>query len=88
MKNFCINHLHFGVGNKYNKFSTLITNEAINKYSLAKYGKVPDNFLEKDGVRAKMCIKTIKYALNNNWRKQHGLVMLKKRCKKCTNQSN
>lgn len=82
MKDFYISGLHFSVGNKYGEFSTLITNEAINNYALAKYGKMPDNFLEKNGIMGKMCIKTIEYALNNNWRKRHGLAMLKKRCRK------
>lgn len=82
MKDFYINHLHFQVGNGYDEFSVLITKEAIEEYSLANFGRLPASHIEKTGAVGVMAMKAIKYATNNNWRKMHGLKMLKRKIRR------
>lgn len=82
MCDFYINHLHFRVGNRYGEFSVLTTEEAIDEYSLANFGRFPISQIEKISAVGVMTMKTIKYALNNNWRKMHKLPMLKRRARK------
>lgn len=82
MKDFYINHLHFQVGNGRGEFSTLITKEAVEEYSLANFGELPKSHADRNTAMGIMAVKTIKYATNNNWRKMHGLKMLKRKIRR------
>lgn len=77
MKHFEINNISFDVGYG-EKYAIDITNERLDSVGMRLLGRKPVKMVEKDYVRNEIIFKAIKYIACNNWRKRHGLPMLKR----------
>ena len=77
MKHFEINNISFAVGYG-EKYAIDITNERLDSVGMQILGRKPVKMGEKDYVRNAIIFKAIKYIACNNWRKRHGLPMLKR----------
>ena len=76
MKHFEINNISFDVGYG-EKYAIDVTNERLEIVGMQVLGRKPIRMIEKDYVRNSIIIKTLEYIACNNWRKRHGLPMLK-----------
>ena len=78
MKEFYINHVHFWAGNGKEQWSIAIDNNSISDYSEIILGRKPDNNIEKDAIRGAILFNAFSKIFNNNWRRRHGLKMIKR----------
>lgn len=78
MREFYINHVHFWVGNGKEEIKLDRSVDAVNDYSRFAFGREPVTELEKMTVKTKMTIFVIDKAYSNNWRRKHGLKMIKR----------
>lgn len=78
MKEFYINHVHFWVGNGKEQWSIAIDNDAINDYSDFVLGRKAVENSEKDAIRGAILFSVFGKIFNNNWRRRHGLKMLRR----------
>ena len=76
MKHFEINNISFDVG-RGEQYAIDITNERLDVVGMQVLGRKPIRMVEKDYVRNGIIIKALEYIACNNWRKRHGLPMLK-----------
>lgn len=76
MKHFEINNISFDVGYG-EKYAIDVTNERLEIVGMQVLGRKPIRMVEKDYVRNSIIIKVLEYIACNNWRKRHGLPMLK-----------
>ena len=76
MKHFEINNISFDVGYG-EQYAIDITNERLDIVGMQILGRKPIRMVEKDYVRNGIIIKALEYIACNNWRKRHGLPMLK-----------
>ncbi len=77
MKHFEINNITFDVGYG-EQYAIDITNERLDIVGIQVLGRKPIRTVEKDYVRNGIIIKALEYITCNNWRKRHGLPMLKR----------
>ena len=78
MKEFYINHVHFWVGNGKEQWSIAIDNDAISDYSEIVFGRKEVSNTEKDAIREAILFSAFGKIFNNNWRRKHGLKMIKR----------
>lgn len=78
MKEFYINHVRFEVGDGKGQYSVAIDNDSISDYSEFALGRKPVNNTEKDATRGAILFKAFNKIFNNNWRRKHGLKMLRR----------
>ena len=76
MKHFEINNISFDVGYG-EQYAIDVTNERLDIVCMQVLGRKPRRMVEKDYVRNGIIIKALEYITCNNWRKRHGLPMLK-----------
>lgn len=76
MKHFEINNISFNVGYG-EKYAIDVTNERLDIVGMQVLGRKPIRMVEKGYVRNGIIIKALEYITCNNWRKKHGLPMLK-----------
>lgn len=77
MKHFEINNISFDVGYG-EQFAIDNTKERLDIVGMQVLGRKPIRMVEKDYVINSMIIKALEYITCNNWRKRHGLPMLKR----------
>lgn len=77
MKHFEIDNISFNVGYG-EQYAIDITNERLDIVGMQVLGRKPIRMVEKDYVRNGIIIKALEYIACNNWRKRHGLPMLKR----------
>lgn len=76
MKHFEINNISFDVGCG-EQYAIDVTNKRLDIVGMQVLGRKPIRMVEKDYVRNGIIIKALEYIICNNWRKRHGLPMLK-----------
>lgn len=78
MKEFYINHVHFWVGNGKEELKLDRSINAVNDYARFAFGSEDVTELQKSMVRTAMTIFAIEKAHSNNWRRRHGLKMIRR----------